>query len=164
MIMAKHAGLSAEQEQVKKNSLEKLCWTQLPVHQRMNANGNRHQMIYFPEAIIQWGTVLVMVILYNCCTIHNNTHSVHNRLLKLWRVRLLSRWPCCYVPSPPLSGGNYRPLPVSGGPGPPIPNMASFSSGSTHTPSPLSATETGNKLQGFKEEADTTGMLRMILD
>ncbi len=28
--------------------------TQLHVHQRMNANGNWHQMIYFPETIIQW--------------------------------------------------------------------------------------------------------------
>jgi hypothetical protein len=26
-----------------------LCSTQLPVHQRMNANGNWYQMIYFPE-------------------------------------------------------------------------------------------------------------------
>ncbi len=31
----------------------KLCWTQLPEHQRMNANGNGYQMIYFPETIIQ---------------------------------------------------------------------------------------------------------------
>ncbi len=27
-----------------------LCSTQIPVHQRMNANGDRYQMIYFPEA------------------------------------------------------------------------------------------------------------------
>jgi hypothetical protein len=84
--------------------------------------------------------VLVMFILYNCCTMHNNTHSVHNRLLKLWQVRLLPQWPCCYVPSPPLSGANCRPFPHSGGPGPPVSKMAPFSPGFTHTPSPLSAT------------------------
>ncbi len=117
-----------------------LCSTQLPEHQRMNANGNGYQMIYFPEIIIQWDAVPVMVILYNCCTMHNNTHSVHNRLLKLWRVRLLPQWPCCYVPSPPLSGANRRPFPLSGGPGPPVSKMAPFSPGSTYTPSPLSAT------------------------
>ncbi len=27
--------------------------TRLPVHQRMNANGNWHQMIYFPKTRIQ---------------------------------------------------------------------------------------------------------------
>ncbi len=117
-----------------------LCSTQLPEHQRMNANGNRYQMIYFPEIIIQWDTVPVTVILYNCCTMHNSTHSLHNRLLKLWWVRLLHRWPCCYVPSPPLSGANCRPIPLSGGPGPPVSKMAPFSPGSTHTPFPLSVT------------------------
>ncbi len=73
---------------------------------------------------------------------HNNTHSVHHRPLKLWRVRLLPQWPCCYIPSPPLSGANCRPFPLSGGPGPPVSKMAPFSPGSTHTPSPLSATLT----------------------
>jgi hypothetical protein len=108
----------------------------------MNASGNGYQMIYFPETIIQWDTIPVMVILYNCCTRHNNTHSVHKRLLKLWRVRLLFQWPCCYVPPPLLSGANCRPFPLSGGPGPPVSKMAPFSLGSTHTPSPLSATTT----------------------
>ncbi len=114
--------------------------TKLPEHQRMNANGNGYQMIYFPETIIQWDTVPVMVILYNCCTMHSSTHSAHNCLLKLWRVRLLPQWPCCYVPSPPLSGANCRPFPLSGGPGPLVSKMAPFSPGSTHTPSPLSVT------------------------
>ncbi len=95
-------------------------------------------MIYFPETIIQWGTILIMVILYNCCTMHNNTHSVHKSLLKLCGFRLPSRWPCCNVPSPPLSGANCCPFPFSGGPGPPVPKMALLSPGSTHTPSPLS--------------------------
>jgi hypothetical protein len=31
----------------------KLFLTQLPVHQRMNANGNGYQIIYFPETITQ---------------------------------------------------------------------------------------------------------------
>jgi hypothetical protein len=55
----------------------------------------------------------------HCCTMHNNTHFVHNRPLKLWRVHLLLQWPCYYVPFPPLSGANCRPFPLSGGLGPP---------------------------------------------
>ncbi len=94
----------------------------------------------FLKQIIQWDTIPVMVILYNCCTMHKSTHSVHNRLLKSWRVRLLHQWPCCYVPSPPLSGANCRPSPPPGGPGPPVSKMAPFSPGSTHTPFSLSVT------------------------
>jgi hypothetical protein len=94
----------------------------------------------FLKQIIQWDTILVMVILHNCCTMHKSTHSVHNRLLKPWRVHLLHQWPCCYVPSPPLSGANCWPFPLSGGPGPPVSKMAPFSPGSTHTPFPLSVT------------------------
>ncbi len=101
---------------------------------------NEYQMIYFPETIIQWDTVPFMIILYNCCTMHNNTYSVHHRLLKLWRVSLLPQWPCCYVPSPPLYGANCRPFPFSGGPGPLVSKIAPLSPGFTHTPSPLSAT------------------------
>ncbi len=37
-----------------------------------------------------------MGILYNCYTMHNSTHSVHKRLLKVWRARLLRLWPSCY--------------------------------------------------------------------
>ncbi len=96
----------------------------------------------FLKQIIQWDTIPVMVILYNCCTMHKSTHSVHNRLLKPWRVRHLHQCPCCYVPSPPLSGANCRPFPFLGGPGPPglVSKMAPFSPGSTHTPFPLSVT------------------------
>ncbi len=146
MILAHVSGSQGDQFDEKKIGDQKyrdtvlLCSTQLPEHQRMNANGNGYQIIYFSETIIQWDTVPVMIILYNCCTKHNNTHSVHNRLLKLWRVRLLPQWPCCYVPSPPLSGANCCPFPLSVGPGPPVSKMAPFSPGSTHTPSPLSAT------------------------
>ncbi len=60
-----------------------LCSTQLPIHQRMNANGNGYQMTYFPETIIQWNTVPAVVILYNCCTMHNNTYSAHNHLIEV---------------------------------------------------------------------------------
>ncbi len=81
-----------------------------------------------------------MVILYNCCTMHNSTHSVHKRLWKVWRDRLLHLWPCCYVPSPPLSGANCQPFPPPVGPGPLASKMAPFSPGSTHTPFPLSVT------------------------
>jgi hypothetical protein len=94
----------------------------------------------FLKQIIQWDTVPVMIILYNWCTMHNSTHSVHKRLLKLWQDRLLHLWPCCYVPSPPLSGVNCQPFPPPGGPGHPASKMASFSPGSTHTPFPLSVT------------------------
>jgi hypothetical protein len=93
-----------------------------------------------------------MVILCNCCTTHNSTHSVHNRLLKLWRVRLLHLWPCCYVPSPPLSGANPQPFPPPGGPGPPASKMASFSPGSTHTPFPLSVTTILFSIQNLLSE------------
>ncbi len=129
-----------------------LCSTQLPVHQRMNANGNRYQIIYFPETIIQWDTISVMVILYNCCTMHNNTHSVHNRLLKMWWARLPRPWPSQYVYPPPLSADNCPPFPSPGGPGPPASKMVSFSPGSTHTPSPPSITIIP---EGYEEKAST---------
>ncbi len=41
--------------------------TRLHVHQRMNANGNWHQMIYFPETRIQWDTVFDGGALYTLC-------------------------------------------------------------------------------------------------
>ncbi len=94
----------------------------------------------FLKQIIQWNTILVMIILYNCYTTYNNTHSVHKRLLKMWRARLLRLWPSRYVYPPPLSEANCPPFPSPGGPGPPASKMASFSPGSTHTPSPLSVT------------------------
>jgi hypothetical protein len=81
-----------------------------------------------------------MVILYNCCTMHNSTHSVHKHLLKVWRARLLCFWPSLYVSSPPLSEANCQPFPPPGGPGPPASKMAPFSPGFTHTPSPPSFT------------------------
>jgi hypothetical protein len=63
-----------------------------------------------------------MVILYNCYTMQNSTHSVHKRLLKVWRACLLHLWPSCYVSSPPLSEANCQPFPPPGGPGrPPSP-------------------------------------------
>jgi hypothetical protein len=60
-----------------------------------------------------------MVIQYNCYTMHNSTHSVHKRLLKVWRARLLHLWPSCYASSPPLSAANCQPFSPPGGPGPP---------------------------------------------
>ncbi len=116
-----------------------LCSTQLPVHQRMNANGVRYQMIYFPEKNIQWITIPFMVIMYNCCTMHDK------HLLKMWRARLLRLWPSHCIYPPPLSEANCTPFPPPGGPGPPASKMASFSPGSTHTPSPPSVTLTLSK-------------------
>jgi hypothetical protein len=94
----------------------------------------------FLKQIIQWNTIPVVVILYNCYTMHNNTHSVHKRILKKWRARLQRLWPSRYVYPPPLSEANCPPCPPPGGSGPPASKMASFSPGSTHTPSPPSVT------------------------
>jgi hypothetical protein len=90
-----------------------------------------------------------------CCTMHNSTHSVHKRLLKLWLIRLLDLWPRRYVPSPPLSGANCQPFPPPGGPGPPASKMAPFSPGSTHTPSPLSVTIDSRHDQDTRPDTDT---------
>ncbi len=116
--------------------------TQLHVHQRMNANGNWHQMIYFPKTIIQWDTIHVMDMLHYCCTMHNNTYSVHNRSSKPWWGCLLCPRSSCYAFSPPLSGLNWCSISPFGGPGPPTPKVASPFPGSAHTPSPWSRTET----------------------
>jgi hypothetical protein len=67
---------------------------------------------------------------------HSNTHSVHNCFLKSWRSRLLCPRSSCYVFPPPLSGPNCCSLPLSGGPGPPTPKVASLFPGSAHAPSP----------------------------
>ncbi len=94
----------------------------------------------FLKQIIQWNSIPVMVKPYDCYTMHNSTHSVHKRLLKVWRARLLRLWPSCYVSSPPLSEANCQHFPPPGGPGPPASKMYPFSTGSTHTPCPPSVT------------------------
>ncbi len=98
------------------------------------------KLFIFLKQIIQWNTPPVMVVLCNCYTMHNSTHSVQKRLLKVWRARLLRLWQSCYVSSPPLSEANCQPFPPPAGPGPPASKMAPFSPGSTQTPSPLSVT------------------------
>ncbi len=55
----------------------------------------------------------------NCYTMHNNTHSVHKRLLVMWRARLLCFEPSRYVYPPPLSEANCPPFPPSWWAGPP---------------------------------------------
>ncbi len=145
--------------------LLELCSTQLPVHQSMNANGVRYQMIYFPETIIQCNMIPVMFILYNCYTMHNNTHSVHKCLLKMWRARLLRPWPSRYVYPPPLSDTNCPPFPSPGGPGPPFSKMASFSPGSTHTLSPPSVTGTiKHSFEGNNEHSAGGNIARSTKD
>jgi hypothetical protein len=67
-----------------------------------------------------------MVIQHNCYTMHNSTHTVHKRLLKVWRARLLRLWPSCYVSSPPRSEADCQPFPPPGTPGPPASRMAPF--------------------------------------
>ncbi len=118
----------------------KHCFCSWHVHQRMNANGNWHQIIYFPETIIQWTTILVIDMLHYDCPMHNDTYSVHNSSLKLWWSRSLCAWSFCYVFSPPLSRLNWCSSFPFGGPGPPTPKMATPLLGSTHTPSPESRT------------------------
>ncbi len=83
---------------------------------------------------------------------HNNTHSVHKRLLLMWRARLLCLEPFRYVYPPPLSDTNCPPFPPPGGPGPPTPKMTPFSPGSTHTLSTLSVTLLfrGSQTKSFK--------------
>jgi hypothetical protein len=75
----------------------------------------------------------VKIILYNCYTMHNSTHSVHKRLWKVWRVCLLRLWPSCYVSSPPLSEANCQPFPLLAGRAPRLPRWLPFPQ-DPHTP------------------------------
>jgi hypothetical protein len=118
-----------------------LCSTQLPVHQRMNANSVLLPNDLFPET----DNTIKHNSCYGCwCsnyyTIHNNTHSVYKRHLVLWRARLLCFEASRYVYPPPLSGANCPPFPPPGGPVPLASKMAPISPGSTHTPSTPSVT------------------------
>ncbi len=122
--------------------------TRLHIHQRMNANGNWHQMIYFPETVIQWTTILVIGMLHYDCPMHNDTYSVHNRFLKPWWSRSLFPWPFCYVFSPPLSRLNWCSSSPFGGPGPPPPKW--WPPSSAHTPSPESRTVTSVALPAYQ--------------
>jgi hypothetical protein len=77
-------------------------------------------------------------MLHYCCTMHNDTHSVHNHLLKPWWGR-----PPCFQPFStssllpcPDSTDAHCPFSVVGGPGPPTPKVASPLLGSAHTPLP----------------------------
>ncbi len=110
-------------------------------HQPGTANCARHN---FP-IIRGWmqmvmGTKWFIFLMFRKLCRAQFIFSAQKRLLKVWRARLLHIWPCRYVPPPPLSGANCQPFPPPGGPGPPASKMASFSPGSTHTPSPLSVT------------------------
>ncbi len=118
-----------------------MCSTQLPVHQRMNANGVLLPIIYFPET----DNTIKHNSCYGCwCsnyyTMHNDTHSVHKRRLVLWRACLLCSEASRYVYPPPLSDVNCPLFPPPGGPGPLASKMAPISPGSTHTPSTPSVT------------------------
>ncbi len=100
-----------------------------------------YQMIYFPETNNTIKHDSCYGYKYsNYYTVHNNTHSVHKRLLVMWRARLLCLDAFRYVYPPPLSEANCLPFPPLGGPGPPATKMAPFSPGSTHTLSTLSVT------------------------
>ncbi len=96
-------------------------------------------MIYFPETIIQWGTNLFMVVLYNCCTMHKTltlcitvSWSCGESVSRLSGHAATSLLLHCLEPT-------AAPFPFLEGRAP-VPKMASVSSGSTHTPSPLSVT------------------------
>jgi hypothetical protein len=91
-------------------------------------------MIYFPETIIQWiqrywGYLHTVFLL----AMHVNTHSVHNRIPKPWRGRLLRVFSSCHVFPPPLSGLNWRSLTPTGGPSPSTPKMASLPTVRAHS-------------------------------
>jgi hypothetical protein len=99
-----------------------------------------HQMIYFPETIIQWNTILAIYMSHYCRLMHNDTYSVHDSSLKPWWSRLPRSQTFYYVFSPPLSRLNWCSLSPIGGPGPPTPKVASPLLGSPHTPFPGSRT------------------------
>ncbi len=108
-----------------------------------------------------------MGMLHYCYTMHNNTHSVHNRLLKPWWGRL--PW------SQKFSTSSLLPCPdstdahcPSGGPGPPTPKVASPLLGSAHTPFPgygtcLSQSHTSDLLTEITSPIFTNQMLQMFL-
>jgi hypothetical protein len=97
-------------------------------------------MIYFPETIIQWGifslqlyyTIAVQcaITLTLCITV---SWSCGESVSRLGGHAATSLLPHCLEPT-------AAPFPFLGGPGPPVPKMASLSPGSTHTPSSLSVT------------------------
>ncbi len=78
-----------------------------------------------------------MDMLYNCCTMHNNTHSVHNVMEQSSLSSVIS----LHLPSL-LSGLNWCSLSPLGGLGPPTPKVASPFPGSVQTPSPWFRTST----------------------
>ncbi len=95
------------------------CSTQLPVHQRMNPNGVRYQMIYFPETnntIIRNSCYGYKSIIVTQCTI---TLTLCINVSWWCQARLLCFEPSSYVYPPPLSEANCPPFPPPGGPGPP---------------------------------------------
>jgi hypothetical protein len=127
----------------------------LPVHQRMNTNGNWYQIIYFPETIIQWTTILVIDMLHYGCPMHDDTYSVHNRPLKPWWSCLPCSQSFCYVFSSPLSGLNWCSSFPFGGPGPSTPKMATPLLGPAHTPSPGSRTPLFSEIWQFEQKRNT---------
>jgi hypothetical protein len=90
-------------------------------------------MIYFPETIKQW-VQCYWGYLHAFFLLAMHVHSVHDRILKPWRGRLLSAFSSYHVFSPPLSGLNWRSLTPTGGPGLFTSKMATLSTGSAHTP------------------------------
>jgi hypothetical protein len=105
------------------------------------------QMVLAPNDLFSWNNDTMrydsmMGMLHYRCTMHNDTHSVHNRLLKPWWGRLPCTQTIFYVFSSPLSKLNWRSLSVVGGPGPPTPKVASPLLGSAHTPFPEHGTIT----------------------
>ncbi len=128
---------------------QRKCWDFCSRSLRRNCPCSRHgvpyirgwmQMVLAPNDLFSWNNNTMrrkscMGLLHYCCTMHNGTHSVHNRSLKPWWGRL----PCSqtfYVFSPPLSGLNWHSLSIVGGPGPPTPKVVSPLLGSAHTPLP----------------------------
>ncbi len=98
------------------------------------------QMVLAPNDLFSWNnntmsTMLTRVFtLHLLSVMHVNTYSVHNRFLKPWWGRLLCFCSSRHVFSPSLARLNWRSLTPTRGPSPPTPKVASFPTGSAHTP------------------------------
>jgi hypothetical protein len=105
------------------------------------------QMVLAPDDLFSWNNNTMRHNAYDrylhyCWLMLDDTYSVHDRSLKPWWGRLPCLQTSRYVFSPPLSRLNWRSLSPTGGPGPPVPKMASPPLGSAHTPFPGSRTST----------------------
>jgi hypothetical protein len=113
------------------------------------------QMVLAPNDLFSWKNKYNKYHGYNVINTFtcfflamHTTHSVHAGIPKPWRGRLpwhLAVFPFYHVFYLPLSGLNWRSLFLPWGSGPPFPKMVPPFTGSAHTPSPGSRTNTLGK-------------------